>query len=96
MHGGSNLDLSLTQSKLVALNSSYVYCRKDDVEAVNKLNRNENDNIENVDNDVILWSVEQETGRFDQRSSDDESQGAIDMKLTEICEVKCESVTRPV
>ena len=30
MHGGRNLDLSLTQSKLVALNSSYFYCRKDD------------------------------------------------------------------
>ena len=65
MHGGRNLDLSLTQSKLVALNSSYVYCRKDDVEAVNKLNRNENDSIENFDNDVIPWSVEQETGKFD-------------------------------
>ena len=42
------------------------------------------DSIKNVENDVIPWSVEQETGKFDQRSSDDESQVAIDMKMTDI------------
>ena len=67
---------------------------KVDEEAVNKLNEKEIDSIKNVDDyNDIPWSVEQETGKFDQRSSDDESQVAIEKKLTEIC---IESVTRPV
>ena len=63
----------------------------DDEEAVNKLNEKEIDSFENVDDDNydLPWSVEQETGKFDQRSSDDESQVAIDMKMTDICEEKC-------
>ena len=64
----------------------------DDEEADNKLNEKEIDSFENVDDDNydLPWSVEQETGKFDQRSSDDESQVAIDMKMTEICIEKCD------
>ena len=64
MQRGGNIDPSLTQSKLVALNSSYALLSLDDEEAVNKLNEMEIDSIKNVENDVIPWSVEQETGRL--------------------------------
>ena len=47
------------------------------------------DSIKNVENDVIPWSVEQETGKFDHGSGDAESQVAIDIKMTDICEEKC-------
>jgi hypothetical protein len=83
---------SLCQSKLfIELLKSLYFDSRMVGEAVNKLNEKKIDSIENVDDNYDLpWSVEQETGKFDQRSSDDESQVAIDMKMTEICIEKCD------